>query len=311
LGGGLVRFVFFPDVPSDFIQANLRLADGSSVLSRDVALQRMQDGIDRVEADYRRDIDPEGTLLRNVLVFTGGDTGGTMVVELSKGESREWDAFEISERWRAHVGEITGARELRISASTNPGGRPIDIRLASENIDSLEKVSDELVARLREYNGVYNIESTFDTGAQEVRLAIRPEAQALGLTQVDLGRQVRQAFYGEEAQRIQRGKDEIRVMVRYPLDERRSLADLEQMRVRTPDGSQVPFNTVADVTIDTGCSRINRINRKRSVRLLADIDTAITSAEEVVPNFRRTALAEVLARHPEVVETGGGSAAES
>ena len=311
LGGGLVRFVFFPDVPSDFIQANLRLADGSSVLSRDVALQRMQDGIDRVEADYRRDIDPEGTLLRNVLVFTGGDTGGTMVVELSKGESREWDAFEISERWRAHVGEITGARELRISASTNPGGRPIDIRLASENIDSLEKVSDELVARLREYNGVYNIESTFDTGAQEVRLAIRPEAQALGLTQVDLGRQVRQAFYGEEAQRIQRGKDEIRVMVRYPLDERRSLADLEQMRVRTPDGGQVPFNTVADVSIDTGYSRINRINRKRSVRLLADIDSAITSAEEVLPNFRAGALAEVLAQYPEVTEAGGGSAAES
>lgn len=311
LGGGLVRFVFFPDVPSDFIQANLRLADGSSVLSRDVALQRMQDGIAQVEADYRREVDPEGTLLRNTLVFTSGDTGGQLVVELTKGESREWDAFQISERWRAHVGEIAGAKELRISASTNPGGRPVDIRLASENIDALEKVSAELATRLREYNGVYNIESTFDAGAQEVRLAIRPEAQALGLTQVDLGRQVRQAFYGEEAQRIQRGKDEIRVMVRYPLDERRSLSDLEQMRVRTPDGAQVPFATVADVTVDTGYSRINRINRKRSVRLLADIDTAITSAEEVVPAFRKTVLADVLARYPEVIETGGGSAAES
>jgi multidrug efflux pump subunit AcrB len=311
LGGGLVRFVFFPDVPSDFIQANLRLADGSSVLSRDVALQRMQDGIAQVEADYRRDIDPEGSLLRNTLVFTNGDTGGQLVVELTKGESREWDAFQISERWRAHVGEIAGAKELRISASTNPGGRPIDIRLASENIDSLEKVSAELQTRLREYNGVYNIESTFDAGAQEVRMAIRPEAQALGLTQVDLGRQVRQAFFGEEAQRIQRGKDEIRVMIRYPLDERRSLADLEQLRVRTPDGGQVPFNTVAEATIDTGYSRINRINRKRSVRLLADIDTAITSAEEVVPNFRQTVLKDVLSRYPDVSETGGGSAAES
>lgn len=311
LGGGLVRFVFFPDVPSDFIQSNLRLADGSSVLSRDVALQRMQDGIAQVQDDYRREVDPEGTLLRNVLVFTSGDTGGAMVVELSKGESRDWDAFEISDRWRKHVGEIAGAKELRISASTNPGGRPIDVRLASENIDSLEKVAAELSTRLREYNGVYNIESTFDAGAQEVRLAIRPEAQALGLTQVDLGRQVRQAFYGEEAQRIQRGKDEIRVMIRYPLDERRSLADLEQLRVRTPDGGQVPFSTVADATIDTGYSRINRINRKRSVRILADIDTAITSSEEVVPNFRQTVLREVLAHYPDVVETGGGSTAES
>src|SRR5690606_42087997 len=95
LGGGLVRFVFFPDVPSDFIQANLRLADGSSVLSRDVALQRMQDRIAQVEADYRREVAPEGTLLRNTPVSTSRDTGRQLVVELTHGESREWDALHI------------------------------------------------------------------------------------------------------------------------------------------------------------------------------------------------------------------------
>ncbi len=311
LGGGLVRFVFFDDVPSDFIQANMRLADGSSAQSRDRALERMQAAIAQVEADYRRDVDPQGSLLRNVLVFTSGDTAGNMVVELSKGESREWDAFQITERWRGHVGEIAGAKEMRIFASTSPGGRPIDLRLTSENFSQLEAASEELLVKLREYEGVYGIESTLDAGSQEVRLHIKPEAQALGLTQTDLGRQVRQAFYGEEAQRIQRGKDEVRVMVRYPLAERRSLANLEGMRIRTPDGGQVPFHTVAEAEVASSYTRINRIDRKRSARILADIDTARTSAEEIVPDLRRNFLPELFSRYPEVSEVGGGAMAES
>lgn len=311
LGGGLVRFVFFDDVPSDFIQANMRLADGSSAQARDRALERMQDAIAQVQADYRRDVDPQGSLLRNVLVFTNGDTAGSMVVELSKGESRDWDAFQITERWRAHVGEIAGAKELRLFASTSPGGRPIDIRLTSENFAQLEAASAELLDKLREYEGVYGIESTLDAGSQEVRLHIKPEAQALGLTQTDLGRQVRQAFYGEEAQRIQRGKDEVRVMVRYPLEERRSLANLESMRIRTPAGDQVPFHTVAEAEAASSYTRINRIDRKRSARILADIDNTRTSAEEIIPDLRRNFLPELFTRYPEVAEVGGGSMAES
>lgn len=311
LGGGLVRFVFFDDVPSDFIQANMRLADGSSAQARDRALERMQTAIAQVQADYRRDVDPEGALLRNVLVFTNGDTAGNLVVELSKGDSRDWDAFQITERWREHVGEIAGAKEMRIFASTNPAGRAIDIRLTSEDFDQLEAAADELLVKLREYEGVYGIESTLDAGSQEVRLHILPEAQALGLTQTDLGRQVRQAFYGEEAQRIQRGKDEVRVMVRYPLAERRSLANLEGMRIRTPDGGQVPFNTVADAEVASSHTRINRIDRKRSARILADIDTARTSAEEILPDLRREFLPGLFSRYPAVSEVGGGAMAES
>lgn len=311
LGGGLVRFAFMPDVPSDFIQANLRLADGSSTLARDGALLRMQDAIAEVDADYRRDVDPENSLLQTVLVFTGGDTGGSMVVELSKSENRSWNAYEISNRWREKVGEIAGAKELRISASTNPGGRPIDYRLTSSNIGQLELAATELAERLREYEGVYNIESTLDSAAQEVRLQIRPEAQALGLTQADLGRQVRQAFYGEEAQRIQRGRDEIRVMVRYPLTERRSLANLEQMRIRAPDGGQVPFYTVAEADIGSGYARINRIDRNRSIRVLADVDSGITSSEQVNANLRGQFLPELFARYPAVRQAGGGAMAES
>ncbi len=311
LGGGLVRFVFFPDVPSDFINANLRLADGSSPRARDEALNRMQDGIRAVDAAYQQETGSADSLLKNLLVFTGGDTGGSLVVELSKGETRDWDAFEIVRRWREEVGEIVGAKELRIFASTGPGGRPIDFRLSSENYEQLEAAAEDLVAKLREYDGVYDIVSTFNAGSQEIRLKIKPQAQALGLTQADLGRQVRQAFYGEEAQRIQRGKDEIRVMVRYPRDERSSLNNLEQMRIRTPDGSEVPFHTVAEAEIGSGYSRITRVNRKRSVIIQADVNTAITSGEEVMGDINANFLPQLFASHPGVGRTQGGAAMES
>lgn len=311
LGGDKVRFIFFPDVPSDFINANLRLADGSAPSARDAALERMQSAIDAVEADYRSEFpESDGNLVNHALVFTNGDTGGTLVLELTKGETREWDAYEISNRWRDKVGEIAGARELRIFASTNPGGRPIDFRLTGEDNDQLERAADALVQRLRGYDGVYDVVSTINTGAQEIRLKIKPAAQALGLSQVDLGRQVRQAFYGEEAQRIQRGKDEVRVMVRYPRAERQSLANLEQMRIRTPSGELVPFAQVAEVEIGTSYSRINRVDRNRTVRIQADIDSTITSAEKVLPELRRDFLPQLLRDHPGVRELAGGSQAE-
>jgi multidrug efflux pump subunit AcrB len=311
LAGEKVRFIFFPDVPSDFINANLRLADGSSPTVRDGALERMQTAIEQVESEYRAEFpEAEDGLIKHTLVFTGGDTGGTLLVELTKGETRSWDAYEITNRWRERVGEIAGAKELRIFASTNPGGRPIDFRLTSENYEQLEKAAEELTQKLREYDGVFDVSSSFNSGAQEIQLKIKPEAQSLGLSQVDLGRQVRQAFYGEEAQRIQRGKDEIRVMVRYPQTERRSLANLEQMRIRTPDGSEVPFATVAEAQIGTSYSRINRIDRKRSVRVLADVDATITSAEKVLPELRNTFLPELFAKYPGVSEVAGGSTVE-
>lgn len=309
LGGDKVRFVFFPDVPSDFINANLRLADGTSPLARDAALERMQSAIEELDAEYRREFESETGFIRHVLVFTSGDTGGTMVVEMTKGETREWNAYEITNRWRDKVGEIAGARELRIFASTNPGGRPIDIRLSSDDYAQLEEAAAEVVGYLRGYAGVYDIASSFDSGAQEIQLRIKPEAQALGLTQTDLGRQVRQAFYGEEAQRIQRGKDEIRVMIRYPLAERTSLANLEQMRISTPDGGRVPFATVAEAEIGSSYSRIQRINRQRSVRILADIDTSVTSAERVLPEVS-SFLPEALAKYPGVRRVEGGSTVE-
>lgn len=137
----------------------------------------------------------------------------------------------------------------------------------------LRAAAAEVKQRLRGYAGVYEVTDSFRAGKQEeMKLGIKPAAETAGLTLQNLGRQVRQAFYGEEAQRIQRGRDDVRVMVRYPRDERRSLGDLENMRIRTPDGGQVPFSPVAVVEPGRGFASIRRVDRNRAVNVTASID---------------------------------------
>ena len=143
-----------------------------------------------------------------------------------------------------------------------------------------------------------------------MQLGIKPAAETLGLTLQDLGRQVRQAFYGEEAQRIQRGRDDIRVMVRYPEADRRSLGDLENMHIRTPNGGEVPFSQVAEVQPGRGFASIKRVNRNRAVNVTASVDPAITSAGAVITDLQTRILPEVLAGYPGVFYTFEGAQAE-
>ena len=154
-------------------------------------------------------------------------------------------ASAIANRWRELTGGIPDAVELGFTAQAFGAGSAIEFELYSKSFDELRDAAAELRASLQGYNGVLDVSDTFRAGKQEVQLTLLPEARHLGLTLADLGQQVRQAFYGYEAQRIQRGKDDIRVMVRFPDAERRSLGNLESMRIRTAEGTEVPFSSVA------------------------------------------------------------------
>ena len=177
----------------------------------------------------------------------GGAHLGEVFVELVPAEERGASSAALAQRWRELTAPIPDAVEMSISSSIFRPGEDVNVQLTGPDIDELRAAARELKARLAEYPGVHEIADSFREGKREVQLNIKPEAEVLGLTLVDLGRQVRQGFYGEEAQRIQRGRDDIRVMVRYPKDERRSLGDMESMRIRTPDGHEVPFSQVATV----------------------------------------------------------------
>jgi multidrug efflux pump subunit AcrB len=307
--GGAMRFVFFPEIPSDFIQIHLSLNDGTAPAQRNAALDRIESAVLAIDREHHEASGED--LIRHVALFTQGDAGGQLVIELSKSEQRSVSAYQLTDRLRERVGEIPGARELRFASGTHPGGGPpIEFRLRGVQAEPLERAAAELMDHLRAYDGVFDINSSIQAGSQEVRLAIRPEAEALGLSQAELGRQVRQAFFGEEAQRVQRGRDDVRVMVRYPLHERRSLQDLANMRIRTADGAEVPFAEVAELALATSYSTINREDRQRTVTVTAYADLSQVQPRQLVEEVRRDILPTLLERYPGVAADLGGSSLE-
>ncbi len=235
---------------------------------------------------------------------------GEVTIELAPAEERTITSEELGNRWREATEPIPEAVEIGFNSSAMNAGEDINVQLVGSNLDALRAAADEVQERLYGYAGVYDIADSFREGKQEIKLDIKPAAETLGLTLQDLGRQVRQAFYGEEAQRIQRGREDIRVMVRYPTDERRSLGNLENMRIRTADGDEVPFSQVAEVDPGRGFASITRVNRNRSVNVTASVDSAVTSSGEVIADLEGRILPEVLAKYPGVFYTFEGMQAD-
>ena len=301
LASSLVRVVLFPEVPSDFVRVQLEMETGTAPETRNAVLERIERAVRDMNKEYVADNPDTLPMLRHVGAFTQGDTGGIIFVELPQDEHRPFNGDDISERWRERVGEIPGVRELTFTDADHiGGGPPLSFELSGSDNIALEKVAAELETKLAEYEGIYDIRNSSTSGGEEIRLRIKPAAEALGLTISALGRQVRQAFYGEEAQRIQRGKDELKVMVRYPIEERRSVADLENMRIRTPTGDEVPFESVAEMSFGKGYSTITRLNRKRTVTVSADIDPEIVEPAKIIKSISEDYIPELLARYPSV-----------
>jgi multidrug efflux pump subunit AcrB len=301
LASSLVRIVLFPEVPSDFVRVQLEMETGTAPETRNEVLERIELAVRDMNREYVAEHPDTLPMLRHVGAFTQGDTGGMIFVEMPQDEHRPFNGDDISERWRERVGEIPAVKELTFSDSDHlGGGPPLSFELSGSDYVTLEKAAAELETKLAEYEGIYDIRNSSTSGGEEIRLRIKPAAEALGLTISALGRQVRQAFYGEEAQRIQRGKDELKVMVRYPIEERRSVADLENMRIRTPTGDEVPFGSVAEMSFGKGYSTITRLNRKRTVTVSADIDPEIVEPAKIIKMISEDYIPELLARHPGV-----------
>ena len=199
-----------------------------------------------------------------------------------------WNTNKIAELWRNNTGPITDAVELQFSTSAFNAGEALSLQMKGNDINELKAAAEMVKLEFNKYPGVLDLRDSFRAGKQEIKLNILADAKPLGLTLNDLARQVRQAFYGEEAQRIQRGTDDVRVMVRYPEDERKSLGNLENMRIRTKENIEVPFDSVAKVEYGTGYSAIYREDQKRIVEVKGDINRSVVSPEEVMAAVERT-----------------------
>jgi multidrug efflux pump subunit AcrB len=298
---GIARVVVFPEFERDFIQLQMEMQAGTPPAARDVAAEKIQQALIDINAEHLRDNPDSLPVIEHIGIWSPSDTSAMAFVELPMDEARPFTTKEVSAMWRERVGEMPGLKELKFQAAGHiGGGAPLSFRLNGNNMDMLEAAAAELARELAQYEGVFDIVNSADQGAEEIKLRIKPEAEALGLTMSSLGRQVRQAFYGEEAQRIQRGKDELKVMVRYPIEERRSIADLENMRIRTPSGDEVPFRDVAEVSFGKGYTRISRIDRQRTVTVDADIDPALVEPTKIIATMSAEYIPELLSRYPGV-----------
>ena len=207
-----------------------------------------------------------------------GSNLAEVALELAPGESRSISTETVVRRWREMVADIPGVKEISFFSSLFSAGDPVNIQLSSKYMDDLFSARDELKEKLIEYPGVFNVKDDFNMGKEELIISLLPAAENYGVTMQMVAFQVRQAFYGLEVQNIQRGRDELKVMLRYPDEERSSISNLEDMMIRTPKGSTIPIRQIAQLNIGEGVSTIKRKDRKRSINVTADVDLTVTTA---------------------------------
>lgn len=298
-GGGIVRFVFFPSIPSDFMIASFELEPGSSLEQRDNVLNTLREAMHKMDQKVEEDTG-EG-VIKHAIAFDNGNLGGEIFAELTKGETRTLSDFEIQDMWREELPEIPGVKSFNINSPGGPGGgSDLSFEFSSGDIKALRAISDDLKKVLDAYEGVTDINDTFSGGSEEIQLALKPQADALGITLQQLGQQVRFGFYGAEVQRIQRDDEEIKVMVRYPRAERSSIEHLANMRVRAPNGQEIPFEQVATFTVGQGFDSIIRVDGKRSVTVSAAVDKALMDPSEVTNDVIDSIMPDLLERYPNV-----------
>ena len=293
--GGHLPFSFLISDQGDRIVARLTMPFGAPPRDTDRALDRLAAAARDLQvelagqygapvithiAEARGSHLPPGTADPGT-VPTGSHLG-EVYMQLSPLEEREIATVEVADAWRDAAGPIPGAEQLVFVTDFRQLSPDIDIRLFGGSVDDLRAASAAVETELVDYPGVYDVSASFREGKETLSLSLTDAGAALGLTLADVGRQARQAFYGEEAQRVQRGEDDLRIMVRYPEAARRSLSSLQSLHIRAPDGTYVPFRTVAEAQWGRGASRIERVDGVRSVNVSAKVDLERTSGNAVL-----------------------------
>jgi len=319
VASGFIRFNFFPPLEADIVIAGVEYPEGTPVSLTKSGLEQVEKSAYKLK-DSLEVLYPDNKVFIN-MVSTAGDQPiktqsargpgnldasffgshlAECVIELAPGEERSISTVDISRIWRELTGPIPGVKQVTFDSDLFTTGAPIEIQLSSVNRDDLREVTSTLKDKLQTYAGVFDIKDSFSAGKDEIKLNLRPEAQNYGVTMASLARQVRQAFYGDEVQRVQRGRDEVKVFLRYPKEERVSLNNLEQMMVRVGNNIEVPLGQVAEGELSSGYSTITRTDRKRSISVTADVDLSEANANEILAKFEVEHIIPILRDYPSV-----------
>jgi len=287
--GGILKFEVFPEVDGFVINGHVEFPEGTPPEVTERAVMQVESALVRLADNTKtRSGKP---LLEDRISLVGqsledyGPSGphvGSVQGILLESEERGLHTKDLMVAWEKEVGPIAGIKSLKFAgASHGPPGDPIEVWLQGHDMEQIVAASEALMDRLRRFEGVYQIRSDFSKGKSEMRLSLKPEARTLGLTVEDLARQVYTGYYGNEALRLQRGRDDIRVKVRYTADERSRISNLSTIRIRTQSGLEIPLTSVADISFVPGYSTIRRTNGMRRVTVKAGVDSNKANANEI------------------------------
>ena len=313
---GWTKFTFMPRIQGETATASLTMPVGTQFHVTDRYIDKMFVAAQELQGKY---IDPvtERSIVKHVMSSSGSSRGtsgsqfGRVQFELVPPEQRniEISTNELISEWRKLIGPIPGAESLTFRANFFRVGDPIDIQLSANSLETLERASNEVREHLRSYPTVYEIADSLSDGKEELRIDVKPQGHVLGLTRNEILSQVSQAFQGFQAQRIQRGRDDIRVLVRLPVGERSDFSTLGQMLVRTPAGREVPLEHVASLSPGKGPQRITRIDRYRTVNITAEVEKTKTNMT-VLQDEIRSHMDKLILRYPGLKYAMEGEARE-
>ena len=312
VAGGYMPFIFMPKGESNWIIAEVGYPLGTPFEITEKTIEHLENKAFELNHIFTVKSNNNGNLVVNTFALVGvvprrdwkpglkGVHVGEVWIELVSSEKRpDISVNSILNKWRSLVGEITGVEKLVFSTvQGGPAGNPIEIQLAGNDLNQLRQATDELKAEFRTYPGTMDIADNFKPGKKEKQIRIKEGAKSLGITMKDVARQIRQAFYGEEALRIQRGRDDLKVMVRYAEHDRQSISGIEEMRLRTIDGQEIPIEEVATINPGRAYSVIHRVNRKRVITVSSDLDESIANASKIVADLKTDFLPKLIQRYP-------------
>ena len=327
IAGGYLRITFFPTIEADVVTATLEMPEGTSITETRRIADRIEAGGREASTAIQQTLPDDAPELVTAIYTIvgqraqqGGPDGGgsnnmqanvaNVQFRLLPGEQRTVGADKFANEWRDRVGAVTEAKVLNFKSDLMNFGAPVAVEISHPNANTLKVITNRVMEELALFDGVYDIESDQSEGTREIQLELKPAARSLGLTLDGLAREVRAGFFGEEALRVQRGREDVRVYVRLPQDERNAIADLEAFRVPLANGSEVPLGSVANASFGSAPASINRKDGKRVVTLSAEVNESVVTGQEITDQLRTVNLPAIQSDYPQMQYSFGGEQEE-
>ncbi|MCG8374656.1 MAG: efflux RND transporter permease subunit, partial [Balneolales bacterium] len=311
IAGGYVQTTFFPNIEQNDLVATLEMPQGTSEAVTQERVNQITEGALRMNELYKQRTGDEVGYIKNIVAKLGpGSNRATVNFFLIPSEEREVQSFDISLDIRREVGDIPDATLLSF-VSLNPFGKPVSVSLASDNYAELRSAKNMLVEEMEKLEELRDITNTDNENQPEIRITLKDRAYALGFTNQQIISQVRNAYFGNEVQRLQRGTNEVKVWTRYTYENRRNIGQLQEMRIRSASGGSYPLSELADIEIGSGLVAINHRDGKREIRVEAELSSLEVSGTEALAKVENEVLPKVLAVHPTVTYQFEGQVRET